>query len=546
MLMLSSEQMCCANVQLRYRKDGSRFWANVIMNAVYSNGVHVGFGKVTRDLTERKAAETRIIAAYDESAKLKSEFLANMSHEIRTPMHGMLSANALLLDTSLSSEQRDLAEIIEESGQVLVQVINDILDYSKLAAGAFSIGTDSVDIAHINRSIARGFQPTLKPGVKFELDLPPDLPSVVKGDPLRYRQVVQNLVNNAGKFTEKGSVSLQASIIKETDDEFTILTEVLDTGIGIDESAREYLFTPFTQCDNTTTKRYKGTGLGLSISKSLTELMGGQIEFAPNKVGEGSHFWFTVKMQKIPAPLSTAGPQILDLEVQMSANHISTSTPALAIIDPVDRLKDAAKSKRLLLAEDNIINQRVMLKVLKAFGFVDIDTVGDGIEAVRLVTASSGSRSSDSSKSNIPPLTKLYSDETVRSVSISATNPDPRSDPPERTHGSNTTQPYDLILMDINMPHMDGFGATKAIRENGILTPIVAMTANALRGDREECIEKGMNDYISKPVERTELVKVLSRWLVESTSVSTSIDGGGSANASVNGGEEFPNGVLVL
>jgi osomolarity two-component system sensor histidine kinase TcsA len=544
--MLCSEQMCCANVQLRYRKDGSKFWANVIMNAVYSNGVHVGFGKVTRDLTERKAAETRIIAAYDESAKLKSEFLANMSHEIRTPMHGMLSANALLLDTSLSSEQRDLAEIIEESGQVLVQVINDILDYSKLAAGAFSIGTDSVDIAHINHSIARGFQPTLIPGVKFELDLSPDLPNVVKGDPLRYRQVVQNLVNNAGKFTEKGSVSLQASVIGETDDEFTILTEVLDTGIGIDESAQEYLFTPFTQCDNTTTKRYKGTGLGLSISKSLTELMGGQIKFAPNKAGKGSHFWFTVKMQKIPAPLSTAEPQILDLEVQMAANHISTLTPALAIMDPVDRLKDAAKSKRLLLAEDNMINQRVMLKVLKAFGFVDIDTVGDGIEAVRLVTASSGSRSSDSSKSNIPPLTKSYSYETVSSVSISDTNPDPRSDPPERTHGSNTTQLYDLILMDINMPHMDGFGATKAIRENGISTPIVAMTANALRGDREECIEKGMNDYISKPVERTELVKVLSRWLVESTSVSTSIDGGGSANVSVNGREELPNGVLVL
>jgi osomolarity two-component system sensor histidine kinase TcsA len=544
--MLCSEQMCCANVQLRYRKDGSKFWANVIMNAVYSNGVHVGFGKVTRDLTERKAAETRIIAAYDECAKQKSEFLANMSHEIRTPMHGMLSANALLLDTSLSSEQRDLAEIIEESGQVLVQVINDILDYSKLAAGAFSIGTDSVDIAHINHSIARGFQPTLIPGVKFELDLSPDLPNVVKGDPLRYRQVVQNLVNNAGKFTEKGSVSLQASVIGETDDEFTILTEVLDTGIGIDESAQEYLFTPFTQCDNTTTKRYKGTGLGLSISKSLTELMGGQIKFAPNKAGKGSHFWFTVKMQKIPAPLSTAEPQILDLEVQMAANHISTLTPALAIMDPVDRLKDAAKSKRLLLAEDNMINQRVMLKVLKAFGFVDIDTVGDGIEAVRLVTASSGSRSSDSSKSNIPPLTKSYSYETVSSVSISDTNPDPRSDPPERTHGSNTTQLYDLILMDINMPHMDGFGATKAIRENGISTPIVAMTANALRGDREECIEKGMNDYISKPVERTELVKVLSRWLVESTSVSTSIDGGGSANVSVNGREELPNGVLVL
>lgn len=510
---------------------------------MYSDGVHVGFGKVTRDLTERKAAETRIIAAYDESAKLKSAFLANMSHEIRTPMHGMLSANALLLDTSLTEEQRDLTEIIEESGQVLVQVINDILDYSKLAAGAFSISSDSVDIARINHSIARGFQPTFRPGVNFELSLSHDLPKFVKGDPLRYRQVVQNLINNAGKFTEDGSVRLQTSLAEESNDEYTILTEIIDTGIGIHESAREYLFTPFTQFDNTTTKRYKGTGLGLSISKSLTELMGGQIEYAPNPGGKGSHFWFTVKMQKIAAPLPIAGPQIPGSEVQLAANHIATSPPAVATLDAIDALKEAAKSKRLLLAEDNVINQRVMLKVLKAFGFSNIDTVGDGLEAVRLVTASTDSGYSDSnfgppSESSMLSINGLLANSNIDS--------DSRLDPPESSTGSlDTIQHYDLILMDINMPHVDGFGATAAIRANGISTPIVAMTANALRGDREECIEKGMDDYISKPVQRAELVKVLSRWLVEPTSVSTSIGGDGrSANASVNGIDELNNELL--
>lgn len=536
-----------ANAPGRYRKDGSRFWANVIVNAVYSNGVHVGFGKVTRDLTERKAAETRIIAAYDESAKLKSEFLANMSHEIRTPMHGMLSANALLLDTTLSDEQRDLAEIIKESGEVLVQVINDILDYSKLAAGAFSIVAHSVDIAHINHSIARSFQATLRPGVKFELDISPNLPKLVKGDPLRYRQVVQNLVNNAGKFTEEGSVRLQISVTEETDDQYTIKTDVIDSGIGVHSSARQHLFTPFTQFDNTTTKRYKGTGLGLSISKSLTELMGGVIEFEPNEGGIGSHFWFTVKMQKIPAPLSTAGPQILDLEVQMAANQITTSPPTQAVIDPLDTLKEVAKTKRLLLAEDNMINQRVMLKVLRSFGFNNIDTASDGLEAVRLVTISTDSTTSSNSNFSPPastsPSPTLMTDEPLST--LHGGDPDPRTDSPSSSITSATTQNYHLILMDINMPHLDGFGATQKIRANGILTPIVAMTANALRGDRDECIEKGMNDYLTKPVERTKLVKVLSRWLAESGNLGfASLDGEGgedgeSANGDVGRVEEF-------
>ena len=251
----------------RYRKDGTRFWANVIITAIYKDGVHVGFGKVTRDLTERKAAESRLIAAYEESEKLKSEFLANMSHEIRTPMHGMLSACTLLLDTPLTEKQRDIANIMDESGQVLLQVINDILDYSKLASGSFSINSDIVGVASIITSVVRSAQTTLQPSVHFELLLASDLPKSAQGDPLRYRQIVQNIVGNAAKFTERGSIRVHATLSEETEDSYTILTEVTDTGIGIPVTATKGLFTPFTQFDTTTKKRYKGTGLGLSIAK---------------------------------------------------------------------------------------------------------------------------------------------------------------------------------------------------------------------------------------------------------------------------------------
>jgi len=188
----------------RYRKDGTRFWANVVITAVYANGVHVGFGKVTRDLTERKAAESRLIAAYEESSNLKSEFLANMSHEIRTPMHGMLSANTLLLETNLTEAQRDLVNIIEDSGKVLLDVINDILDYSKLSSGNFSLSSDIVGFTNILSSVVRNFQTILTPGVQFELHLSPNIPKSAQGDPLRYRQIAQNLIGNAVKFYGKG------------------------------------------------------------------------------------------------------------------------------------------------------------------------------------------------------------------------------------------------------------------------------------------------------------------------------------------------------
>jgi osomolarity two-component system sensor histidine kinase TcsA len=447
----------------RYRKDGSRFWANVVITAVYKDGVHVGFGKVTRDLTERKSAESRLIAAYEESEKLKSDFLANMSHEIRTPMHGMLSACTLLLETPLSASQRDIVNIMDESGQVLLQVINDILDYSKLASGSFSIHSDIVGITSIVTSVVRNVQASLPPSVHFELFLAPDLPRSVQGDPLRYRQILQNVVGNAVKFTDKGSIRVRASVQSEDQASYVILTEVTDTGIGVPEAAEATLFTPFMQWDTTTTKQYKGTGLGLSIAKSLTELMGGRIGYRPNPDRHGSIFWFTTRFKKIKSL-----EQMQGWKKSASQGDSLAGTPDPDAMDELQReLRMVSSIKNLLVVEDNLINQKVVLGMLRSLGFKNVGLASNGMEAVRMVRGKPAA--------------------------------------------------YDIVLMDVSMPIMDGQAATKEIRAGGVLVPIVAMTAYALKGDRERCLEYGMNDYIAKPVDKKRLIAVLGKWLLRTT-----------------------------
>jgi len=434
----------------RYRKDGTRFWANVIMTSIYRDGTHIGFSKVTRDLTERKAVESRLINAYEESAKLKSAFLANISHEIRTPMHGMLSALTLLIDSPLNPEQRELGGIIEESGAVLLQLINDILDYSKLSSGSFSICSDIISVADIITSVVRSYQTTVNPElITLKVSLDADLPKAAQGDPLRYRQIVQNLVSNAVKFTESGTIHVHASVQRVGGSSYIVRTRVADTGIGVPDCSVGSLFTPFTQFDTSATKRYKGTGLGLSICKSLAELMGGSIGFYRNPEEHGSVFWFDVKVEKLKAEKPANG-----LDKAMLSHSL----------DPLTAIRTIAPGKRILLAEDNFINQKVMLMMLKNLGFELVDTATDGVEAVQLI------------KQQNPVV-------------------------------------YDLILMDINMPVLDGIGSTREIRKAGLDIPIIAMTANALKGDVDIYMAKGMNDYIPKPVDRQLLMKVLLNWL---------------------------------
>ncbi|KAH8697853.1 sensor histidine kinase/response regulator Fos-1/TcsA [Talaromyces proteolyticus] len=432
----------------RFRKDGTRFWANVMITPVYTAGRHIGFAKVTRDLTERKAAESRLIAAFEESSKLKSDFLANMSHEIRTPMHGMLMAIQILSETKVTEKQQEYISIIEDTGSILLRIINDVLDYSKLSSGTFSITPGVVDIRDVVNAVYRNCQSSLKPDVELQVQFPENLPQHVKGDPLRYRQIVQNLVGNAVKFTDHGSVQAEVTFQEHPDDPFAyeITTTVTDTGIGVLEDAASSLFTPFSRFADSSRKRYQGTGLGLSICKSLAELMDGHVGYCSNPTGQGSVFWSSVRMGKID-------------------NTPSGSRVREPVRGPIlnASIQEIAPRKQILLVEDNIMNQTIMLKMLNMIGFEKVDTAWDGAEAVRKVKQK--------------PLS------------------------------------YNAILMDINMPVMDGMEATAAIRAMSRDVPIIAMTGNALKGDAETYLAKGMNDYVSKPVHRQHLVSILLKWI---------------------------------
>jgi len=355
-------------------------------------------------------------------------------------MHGMLTATMLLIDTALTAEQNELAHIIEECGSILLQLINDILDYSKLTSGSCTVTITTINILDITTAVVRASQAMLQPGVTLDAELDDKIPKNVESDPLLYRQVLQNLVGNATKFTKQGSIRIMTSVTEEDDTSFVLLTEVVDSGIGVPVDAVDTLFTPFAQFDSSATKRYKGTGLGLSICKSLVELMGGKIGFRPNE-GQGSTFWFTTKVTKTiePSVVPIAPPQ------------------------PSTCLTETAFAKQILVVEDNIINQTIMVKLLKGFGFKNIDVALNGLEGLALVRTK--------------PLA------------------------------------YDLILMDINMPIMDGVTATGKIRAMGLNLPIIAMTANALKEDEERYLKCGMSDCVAKPVDKRILLETLLKWL---------------------------------
>jgi osomolarity two-component system sensor histidine kinase TcsA len=446
----------------RYRKDGSRFWANVIITAIYKDDIHVGFGKVTRNLTERKEAEMRLTAAYEESTKLKNDFLANISHEIRTPMHGVLSACSLLLDNHLTEEQRETANMIQESGYGLLRIINDILDYSKIAVGSFPIKNDKLNIAKVVTSVVRTMQTTVQPGVSLRLIMSPNLPEWAEGDALRCRQVVENIISNAVKFTEKGYILVNVSLLAEDTATHTILTEVCDTGHGVTEDDAQKLFMPFTQLDTPYQKRRPGTGLGLSIAKSLAELLGGSIGYKPNPEQQGSIFWFSFKLKRFDIlQQGQTADALSDSSSELSQPVVSYGEDLAA---QLTQLAKISPTKRILAAEDNIINQKVLVGMLHGFGFQHITVVSDGAQAVSSL--------------------------------------------------STATDAFDLILMDISMPVMNGYEATVQMRNSGISLPIIAMTAYALKGDMERCLEKGMDDYITKPMNRQLLMKKLLKWLV--------------------------------
>jgi two-component system sensor histidine kinase/response regulator len=395
-----------------------------------------------QDITEHKRIEVELAHARDaaiESARLKAEFLANMSHEVRTPMNGVVGMTGLLLETDLSPQQRDFAATIQTSADALLTVINDILDFSKIEAGKLQFDVLNFDLRQaIESTVDLLAERASAKGIERASLIEDDVPTDLRGDPGRLRQVLMNLVGNAVKFTDRGEVVVCARLDDQTDNDALVRIEVRDTGIGVTENARDRLFTAFTQADGSTTRKYGGTGLGLAISKRLVELMGGEIGVR-SEPGAGSTFWFTARLEKAPVRTPAEAPPVPEL----------------------DGRRVRGRRARILVAEDNVVNQKVALAQLHKLGY-SADGVANGAEAVEA-------------------LTRI---------------------------------PYDMVLMDCQMPEVDGYEATRMIRERDHVQriPIIAMTASALAGDREKCLEAGMDDYVSKPIKVPEFHAVLKRW----------------------------------
>ena len=367
----------------------------------------------------------------------KSQFLAVVSHEIRTPMNGILGTTELLLGTPLTPSQRQYAQTAHRSGTSLLALIDDVLDLSRLEAGKLALHITTIDLrALVTEAVDLMTATARDKPVTVDCTVPARLPERMQGDPVRLRQLLVNLLHNAVKFTERGKVVLDVTILENMPDAMRLRFAVRDTGIGIAGHQLDSVFDTFMQADASSTRRHGGSGLGLAIVKELTELMGGRVG-VESRLGKGSRFWFELSLKKAfdaPAPIE----------------------PALS--DGADGL-----SAHVLLAEDDLVNQMVVEEMLKRLGCV-VDVVNDGDAAC----------------------------------------------------AAATRRRYDLVFMDCHMPVMDGYEATRLIREDeqmrGTRTPIVALTADALAGDRERCIESGMDDYMTKPVSGAVLAAAVERW----------------------------------
>ncbi|CAE6476586.1 hypothetical protein ACGC1H_003980 [Rhizoctonia solani] len=464
----------------------------------------VGVVGASMDITDRKIAEARLReslierskllaseTAAKEASRLKSQFLANMSHEIRTPIAGVIGLSELLCDTHLNGEQRGIAENIQRSADALLTVINDILDFSKVEMGKLDIDHIplSLGVVLLDTKKMLSFA-TSKKGLIFKDEIQIKYAGRVMGDPGRLRQVLTNLLSNSIKFTSEGSITLRA--IEESEDEKTVRVRfsIEDEGMGIADSIRKRLFRPFSQADSSTARRYGGTGLGLTISKNLVELMNGQIGL-DSREGKGTCAWFSVPFQKASdeapgaprslspeAAASIALPAVpkIDTSIESSTGPTSSQNDGLLGSNMVNGMapRPSGSLQRprngiwILVAEDNLINQQIALKTLRKMNF--------------------NAEAADNGKQVLAALER-------------------------RT--------YDLILMDCQMPEMDGYEATKCIRQLESVevrsVPIIAMTASAIRGDKERCLKVGMSDYLSKPVKRQALEAMLVRWLYDET-----------------------------
>lgn len=566
----------------RIRKDGTRFWANVVITALRDAGGRLcGYGKVTRDLTERRAHELELIAAHAqamEASRLKSAFLANMSHEIRTPLNGVIGMAGLLLETGLDSEQREYADAVRASGDALISLIDDILDFSKIEAGKLELDKHAFDPRELAEDACTIIGAAAgDKGLELMSWVEHGVARSAYGDAPRVRQILVNLLANAVKFTSAGEVVVNVSQHGEAEAR-SLRFEVRDTGIGVDHSAIDKIFDSFAQADNTTTRRYGGTGLGLAISRRLVELMGGQIG-ADSIVGEGSVFWFTVPVGVVlpepgaPEPIGVADLRTLIVAGNATArgiirDHLAswemTSETAVDGAVALDVLRAAVQSGRpyqLVLIDSGI----PQMSGLELAARVKSDAC---LSAPRLLllSASSSGREAAADAGIDGFVSKPVRESRLRGEILRVLGQQTSSPRPDRPDGERSVDLTDIpgrprvlvaddipvnqqvlrrllekrgcsvdvasdgreavdmyqrgiyaaIFMDCQMPTLDGYQATAEIRRgegSGRHTPIVAVTAHALTGDRERCLTAGMDEYLAKPVEPTALDIILTRTL---------------------------------
>jgi CheY-like chemotaxis protein/nitrogen-specific signal transduction histidine kinase len=405
------------------------------------HGANVGLVITYRDVSEQHAAAEatrRARELAERAASLKAEFLANMSHEIRTPMNGIVGLTHLVQKTPLTPVQKDYMEKIASCSSHLLGMLNQILDLSKIEAGEVALEHVPLDVrATLDKARDVVALKAAEKGLRLEMDVAPDIPASLVGDPLRLSQILINYLSNAVKFTDAGHVRLRAAACAQDERHCVVRFEVEDSGIGLTEEQGRRLFHSFQQADASTSRRFGGTGLGLAISRKLAELMGGEVGLT-SRPGEGSTFWFTARLARAEA----AHPVAADQGLEAAAPDLSGA--------------------RVLLVEDNDVNQIIACEILAEAG-VEVDVASDGREGVRMALA----------------------------------------------------RDYDLVLMDMQMPVMDGVAATAAIRRERARAalPIIALTANATAADRDNCLAAGMDGYLAKPFDPAALWHTVGQWL---------------------------------